>query len=172
MRKKSKLLIILLCLLCFTGCSTGLKKKHTSDTNEIVGYNLSSDLNLILLQNNSLILADEEISKQKLNEDEYNKKCSILMVQHLENIYKICNNRILQDFEKSYTFDEDYQDYLTMLSKYVDIYLEENSTLRQWMADGNLNAICASNSYKYNIILLNYAVEVTGLKDEISNYKK
>ena len=88
-------------------------------TNKLVEYNVYSDLSLILNQNNSLIISDKEISKQKLNEDEYNKKSAILMAQHLENIYKICNNRILQDFDKSYTYDEDYQDYLTMLSKYI-----------------------------------------------------
>ena len=51
-------------------------------------------------------------------------------------------------------------------------YLEENNILRQWMADGNLDAICVSNSYKYNIILLDYAIETTNLKEEIANYKK
>ena len=173
MRKKlGKLLIVFLSIVCLTGCSTGLKKKKSSDTDKVIEYNLASDLNLILNQNNSLIIADKELSKQKLNEDEYNKKSSILMVQTLENIYKICNNRVLQDFENAYSYDEDYQDYLTMLSKYVDIYLEENSSLRQWMADGNLDAICASNSYKYNIILLDYAIETTGIKEELSNYKK
>ena len=40
------------------------------------------------------------------------------------------------------------------------------------MSDGNIEAICASNSYKYNIILLDYAIETTNLKEEIANYKK
>lgn len=173
MNKKWKtLLIIFLSTVCLTGCSTDLKRKKSSDTNKLVEYNVYSDLSLILNQNNSLIISDKEISKQKLNEDEYNKKSAILMAQHLENIYKICNNRILQDFDKLYTYDEDYQDYLTMLSKYIDIYLDENKELKQWMSDGNIEAICASNSYKYNIILLDYAIETTNLKEEITNYKK
>ena len=152
--------------------ATRLKKKKSSDTDKVIEYNLASDLSLILNQNNSLIIANKELSNQKLNENEHNKKSAILMVQTLENIYKICNNRILQDFENAYSYDGDYQDYLTMLSKYVDIYLEENNILRQWMADGNLDAICVSNSYKYNIILLDYAIETTNLKEEIANYKK
>ena len=101
MNKKWKtLLIIFLSTVCLTGCSTDLKRKKSSDTNKLVEYNVYSDLSLILNQNNSLIISDKEISKQKLNEDEYNKKSAILMAQHLENIYKICNNRILQDFDK------------------------------------------------------------------------
>ena len=73
MNKKWKtLLIIFLSTVCLTGCSTDLKRKKSSDTNKLVEYNVYSDLSLILNQNNSLIISDKEISKQKLNEDEYN----------------------------------------------------------------------------------------------------